>query len=290
MARGDWFYSFEDLLLILSALLHPIYYYSTTMMMRMIPLLSSWILLLLFPSIAAAFSTQKPLLLRRAPTFPRSNAVTHLNPYKHFSTILFATNNTESSTEESSSSSLTSEIEPELESTRVGRELLLPLAQVLEDSTDGWALEYADLAPETETTPVGLGFLSTNLAYTLVGLLLVQSGNVLLGVLTELASVASFAYHFCQLKLGKNQPLVRVALLVDYVVATATLLAALVYIIQVGIENVPLEGIVASVLAVVFLFLSWVWEEGIPYVINHGLWHLLGAYAGLMIGQAQMRF
>jgi hypothetical protein len=165
--------------------------------------------------------------------------------------------------------------------------LLLPLIKGLEGSTDGWNLTYTDLSPETEKTPVGLGFLATNMAYTICGLLLVQNGNVLLGVLMELASVASFAYHFCQLKLGKNQLLVRVALLVDYVVSAATLLAALVYIIQVGIFNVPFEGIVASVLAVVFLFLSWVWEEGLPYVINHGMWHLLGAYAVFMIGQAQ---
>jgi hypothetical protein len=164
--------------------------------------------------------------------------------------------------------------------------VLLPLARALDESTDGWALDYADLSPDTPTTPAGIGFLATNLAYTICGLLLVIHGNVLLGILTELASVASFAYHFCQLKLGKNQPVVRVALLVDYVVAAATLLAALVYIIQVGIQNVPLEGIIASILAVVFLFLSWVWEEGIPYVINHGLWHLLGAYGGFIIGQS----
>lgn len=181
--------------------------------------------------------------------------------------------------------SLTSQLAPELERNKIN--LLIPLAQALEDSTGGWALSYADLAPETDETPIGRGFLATNLAYTVCGLLLVQSGNVLLGVLTELASVASFAYHFAQLKLGKNQPLVRVALLVDYVVAASTLLAALVYIIQVGVQNVPLEGIIASILAVVFLFLSWVWEEGLPYVFNHGMWHLLGAYAGFMIGQGQ---
>jgi hypothetical protein len=185
---------------------------------------------------------------------------------------------------EKETTSLSASIEPQLEESPA--KVLLPLARVLEESTDGWALEYADLSPDTPTTPAGIGFLATNLAYTLCGLLLVAKGNVLLGVLTELASVASFAYHFAQLKLGKNQPLVRVALLVDYVVAAATLLAALVFIIQVGIQNVPLEGIIASVLAVVFLFLSWVWEEGIPYVINHGLWHLLGAYGGFVIGQS----
>lgn len=186
--------------------------------------------------------------------------------------------------EKEKDTSLSASIEPQLEESPA--KVLLPLARALEESTDGWALEYADLSPETPTTPAGIGFLATNLAYTLCGLLLVANGNVFLGILTELASVASFAYHFAQLKLGKNQPLVRVALLVDYVVAAATLLAALVYILQVGVQNVPLNGIIASVLAVVFLFLSWVWEEGIPYVINHGLWHLLGAYGGFVIGQS----
>lgn len=221
-----------------------------------------------------------------------------LNPsHESCSFSLFATSNKENESttmmedddddDDDEQSSLTLQIALELQATKVVGGLLLPLAQVLEDVTGGWALTYADLAPETHKTPVGVGFLATNMAYTICGLLLVQSGNVLLGVLTELASVASFAYHFTQLKLGKNQPIVRVALLVDYVVAAATLLAALVYILQVGVQNVPLDGIIASVLAVVFLFLSWVWEEGLPYVINHGMWHLLGAYGGFIIGQAQ---
>ena len=230
---------------------------------------------------ATLFSTTRTRHSRPAFTVPST-------PNQHPVTLFATKNDNNSNNDNTQESSLTSELRlmSELESNKVLGGFLLSLAQVLESLTNGWALQYADLSPETEKTPVGQGFLATNVAYTLCGLLLVQNGNALLGVLTELASVASFAYHFSQLKLGKNQPLVRVALLVDYVVAAATLLAALVYIVQVGIFNVPLEGIVASVLAVVFLFLSWVWEEGLPYVINHGMWHLLGAYAGFMIGQA----
>jgi len=79
---------------------------------------------------------------------------------------LYATNEG-TSEENEKETSLTSQIASQLEATRVGRNVLIPLAKVLDDLTGGWALTYADLAPETPASPVVLGFLVTNLAYTI---------------------------------------------------------------------------------------------------------------------------
>lgn len=77
---------------------------------------------------------------------------------------------------------------------------LAPAAELLEDKSDGWALSYADLTPDSERTLSGQAFLATNLAYTIVGIFLSLQGEVLLGVLTELCSIASFSYHYTQLQ------------------------------------------------------------------------------------------
>eukprot|EP00543_Licmophora_paradoxa_P011585 CAMPEP_0202470676 /NCGR_PEP_ID=MMETSP1360-20130828/82305_1 /ASSEMBLY_ACC=CAM_ASM_000848 /TAXON_ID=515479 /ORGANISM="Licmophora paradoxa, Strain CCMP2313" /LENGTH=185 /DNA_ID=CAMNT_0049096453 /DNA_START=458 /DNA_END=1015 /DNA_ORIENTATION=+ len=165
-------------------------------------------------------------------------------------------------------------------------------------------MSYADLAPESESTLPGQLFLATNIAYTAGGFLLQQHGELLLGGLTEIASVASFGYHYGQLATSRvNKETVQLYLLVDYAVAFVTLGTAFVYLVQAAKAGepdtltaavasissyIPIDGLVASFLAVVFLLLSWVWEKGIPYMINHGLWHLLGAYGGYTIGQAHL--
>jgi hypothetical protein len=166
--------------------------------------------------------------------------------------------------------------------------MLMPFAVMLDEATDGWALTYADLTPETESTPLGVAFLATNMAYTIVGLLLSLNGDVLLGTLTELASVASFAYHFGQLNLGPDQPPVRVALMLDYIVAGCTCLTGLLYVLTSDPSLFTTDAVVCLFLSVLFLNLSWVWEKGWPYILNHGLWHLFGAYAGYQIGQVHM--
>jgi len=165
--------------------------------------------------------------------------------------------------------------------------MLLPVSSLIDNVTDGWGMTYADLTPETHETPSGIVFLATNLAYSLVGVLLSLHGESLLGFLTECASVASFVYHFTQLKLGPDQPAVRLALLVDYIIAGAALLTGAIYV-AFSPYDIPMEGLVVCALGVAFLGASWVWEEGMPYIIFHGMWHLFSAYGGYMIGLAHM--
>ena len=47
----------------------------------------------------------------------------------------------------------------------------------------------------------------------MIGLLLSMNGDTLLGFLTEIASIASFCYHYTQLQASKNVPIFKQALL-----------------------------------------------------------------------------
>ena len=55
-------------------------------------------------------------------------------------------------------------------------------------------MSYADLTPNSERTIPGQVFLATNIAYTIVGIILALPGEVLLGFLTDVCSFASFTY------------------------------------------------------------------------------------------------
>lgn len=162
-------------------------------------------------------------------------------------------------------------------------EFVAPLSSVLDDQTGGWALSYANLEPEDETTPVGLTFLATNIAYGVTGSLLLSNGNVILGVLTELACVASFFYHYSQLKFGQEgSRIVRLTLLVDYFFALSAILVGSVQLILA--HQLPAEALCSGTLAVATLGACWVWEEGLTYIVFHSLWHLFSAYTGYIIG------
>lgn len=163
--------------------------------------------------------------------------------------------------------------------------IFLPAAQILNDATGGYALTYADCSPENETTVLGRLFLATNVAYTLMGLVCLYYGDVWFGTISEMASVASFIYHYNQLSNPKDAGVVRLVLTIDYLIAFSCLGTALFYVLT-NPTAVPLEGYVACGLSVVFLGLSWIWESGAAYCVLHGLWHLFGAYGGYLIGQA----
>ena len=135
--------------------------------------------------------------------------------------------------------------------------VLLPIAEAVDGATGGWGLSYADLRPATSRTPVGQAFLATNVFYLVGGLYLGIKGDVFFGGLTELAGVVSFAYHYLQLDLGVNRSEVRLALLIDYFTAGATLLTGGVYMIQDGITQVPVEALFAAIGALASLSLCW---------------------------------
>jgi len=160
-------------------------------------------------------------------------------------------------------------------------QIVAPLSDALDDATGGWALSYANLEPEDETTPIGISFLATNIAYGLAGILLVSQGNSFLGALTELACLASFCYHYTQLKFGESR-IVRLALLVDYIFAFSAILVGSIQLFNA--HQIPLEALGGGALAITSLGLCWVWEAGVPYIVFHSLWHLFSAYTGYVIG------
>ena len=162
---------------------------------------------------------------------------------------------------------------------------LLPIAEAVDEVTGGWALTYADLHPATPRTTIGQAFLATNIFYAAGGLALGVQGDWFYGGLTELAGIVSFIYHYSQLEFGKNRSEVRLALLVDYFTAGAALICGGIYMIQLGIDSIPLEALITAVGAAVCLSLCWVWEFGYPYIFWHSLWHILSAFTGYLIGQ-----
>lgn len=175
---------------------------------------------------------------------------------------------------------------PDLGSTESLEEFVAPVSNKLDDLTGGWALSYANLEPEDETTPIGISFLATNIAYGLCGLLLTTQGNFLLGVLSEFACLASFFYHYSQLKYGhKGSRIVRVALLVDYFFALSAILVGSIQLLL--SHQLPTEALYGGSFAVASLGACWIWEEGLAYIILHSLWHLFSGYTGYIIGATQ---
>lgn len=163
-----------------------------------------------------------------------------------------------------------------------------PIMEALDDASDGWALSYADLSPATETSAIGQAFLATNLAYAIVGLLIGTNGDPFFGFLVEISSIFSFGYHYAQLQASNDRSIqqdkaVRLALLLDYIVACSTILVGLGYVIM-DQTWPPLEALVSWSLGVGFLSLGWVWEYGIPYLITHSFWHLFSAYGAFVVG------
>ena len=165
---------------------------------------------------------------------------------------------------------------------------LSPLAEALDEVSGDWALSYADLPPATPTTPAGIAFLATNIGYAAADIALGLKGNYVFGTLTEIAGIVSFWYHYVQLDLGQNRSEVRLALLTDYITASAALLAGFSYIADMGLSSLPLETVGVGGLGILCLALCWVWEFGYPYLILHSLWHICGAYTAYSIGQAHM--
>lgn len=170
-------------------------------------------------------------------------------------------------------------------STQSIEEFVEPVTNALDNTTGGWALSYANLDPEDETTPIGMSFLATNLAYGIAGSLLVTQGNAVLGVLTEIACLASFLYHFSQLKLGQSGfRIVRLALLVDYFFAVSAIIVGSIQLFF--SHQIPTEVLFGGSLAVASLGACWLWEEGLTYIVFHSLWHLFSAYTGYVIGSS----
>ncbi len=71
--------------------------------------------------------------------------------------------------------------------------ILKPLAKAIDEPTNGWALEYADLRPFDDKTWLGLAFLATNGAYFWAGIdLYVNSAHPIQSFIIESAGIVSF--------------------------------------------------------------------------------------------------
>jgi hypothetical protein len=174
-----------------------------------------------------------------------------------------------------------------------------PLQQVLDECTGGWALNYADLTPESPDTAIGRGFLLTNVFYLVAGLLLTYQGDPTLGFFTDLAAIASFNYHYTQLRATSQKEgikdLVRLSLFLDYMAASISILTAVVYVVSASLQLEPdqltmvEQSVAVGMVGLLFLVLSWKYEYGRPYIVFHSLWHLGSAVSGYLIGAAHLQ-
>jgi hypothetical protein len=174
-----------------------------------------------------------------------------------------------------------------------------PIQQVLDECTGGWALNYADLTPESPDTAIGRGFLLTNVFYLVAGLLLTYQGDPTLGFFTDLAAIASFNYHYTQLRATSQKEgikdLVRLSLFLDYMAASISILTAVVYVVSASLQLEPdqlimvEQSVAVGMVGLFFLVLSWKYEYGRPYIVFHSLWHLGSAVSGYLIGAAHLQ-
>lgn len=159
-----------------------------------------------------------------------------------------------------------------------------PVEKALDALTGDWALSYADLRPDTPNTLAGQAFLATNSAYLVAGLFVLFSGDLWFGFWTDMAAIASFNYHYNQLLVSGQAKAnsVRLALLLDYTAAAFSIITATAYLL--ASATFPVFPFAVSIAGFFFLFLSWQWEYGRPYMFWHSLWHLCSAYSGFLIG------
>jgi hypothetical protein len=175
-------------------------------------------------------------------------------------------------------------------------EVLGPIIEKLDNFSEGFLFTYADTGISKKSIP-GLLFLSTNAAYGACGILLGLYGNLVAGLIIEVAGVASFCYHYLQLVKGPSNDEVRLALLVDYVFAL--LAVGYTAVVSLGLiaggemwgsaEAVLAlqQGVFFGLLGIATLYMGWVYEYGMPYVAWHGLWHIFSALSAYEVGQAQ---
>jgi hypothetical protein len=171
---------------------------------------------------------------------------------------------------------------------------------------DEWLLAHPDLNPETPATPLGQGFLSTNIAYLASGTVLRADGDMLLGSMSLVSGFVSFWYHYEQLQSSAKSPdsdsSVRIALLTDYASALTTSILCLIYVSDLEFSSIPIEAFFSCGLAFVFFFAGWFpsfgflttirpkWAgDGASYIFLHSIWHVLSAATFYYIGEAHVK-
>jgi hypothetical protein len=163
---------------------------------------------------------------------------------------------------------------------------------MLDQATEGWALSYANLSPETERTWLGRCFLATNVAYALACIELIWNcHDYLLGPVLGMTTGASCYYHFLQLSQPDNTVKVQLALTLDYILAISSIGIGAWYLWQ--LHMLPSGEILATAtLSMLCLVLGWLWEndddQAWQYIWWHSLWHVLSAATAYQIGNTMM--
>ncbi len=166
--------------------------------------------------------------------------------------------------------------------------VLRPSMDRLDSITGGFAMTFTDTAPWGPMTPPGAAFLSTNIWYSLAGGAVLQTGNVVLGLILEAAAAASFWYHYEQLLCGERRASaadVQLALLVDYVFAFAGMGMGAAGTLQLFLDTAELPAQLLSLQAFALgcILLSWARDESRWYLWWHSLWHIVSAMAATQV-------
>jgi len=155
-----------------------------------------------------------------------------------------------------------------------------------ETSMQWWVFKYADLSPYSEKDIVGTVFLSTNTLFFLAGITVyfdsTKEGTLfplIYSFALDIAGFASTIYHYNQLHYGKYSIKVINSLIIDYIVAFGTILCYLIDLFTNHSDLSSIDSLLFSILALLCLFASWVYEYGLPYMFFHGLWHIFCSIA-----------
>jgi len=156
----------------------------------------------------------------------------------------------------------------------------------IQSSRYRWLLQYADLRPYSDKDAVGILFLLTNVFYEYVGQFIFAgavgvSDQWLYSGTLQVAGLVSSYYHWAQLHYGPDKDIVYRALIVDYLVAGFTIVLFSFRLLQLYASTgvLPIVSLFLGGLAVTSLLLSWKYEFQLPYVVFHGLWHVLSAFS-----------
>jgi len=169
-----------------------------------------------------------------------------------------------------------------------------------------WVFFSPDLSPARASSIVGVAFLSTNLAYFAVSSTLIADGELTIGSLVGVAGIASCMYHYNQLEYPYPSKKTQIALLVDYASA-ATLVSVGTFdiIMDIGLDNLPIETYACGGISLLFLFTGWfgmpfplygipqfeaamVAGKQSPYLLFHSLWHIFSSLTAFYVGEAHL--
>lgn len=161
----------------------------------------------------------------------------------------------------------------------------------LNETTNGWLLEYADLRPHDPTSIIGKSFLATNVLYVAAGTINIFREDYLFGLIILTAGILSSVYHYLQLHLGPKQLEVEKILVCDNIVALLAVITTVSKLILYAHSSqlIPWEPLSIGLLSLVFFGAGcWKYNFGMPYIVVHSLWHILSGLFVISVGNLRM--